>query len=590
MVPITRQTHLGPASLAMLAGWLLACVLDFGVFRYGQHSQNLGGVSLVELAAVPLALFGVWTAGRSGPLAGQRSVSRVFGYLVAAIGAFVFAYVSLLIEGVVLVAMMSRARTRLVPHPGDEERFKQKWMDWQRRVSEFEASEQRRVASCDIWFPVAPSPTASLIGVFGGSATSWSILLGTVGPSLLGASPLAVVNLSKRRATGLLEALAGSRGLPVISVAMPSNLDGLELFQGMGWDALTSLIAEALHAGEVDAAASRRERQEDRAILRDIAECLTPGGRVGIGRLRAGVRVVINQRRAPAGPDDLLSLDEFERLNGLYGETVRTHGGVLERGTRLDWALKDLEILDGERSTAPSDRPPDDDRPDGSLEVYAIDERAEELDNEILVDLLFQLVLRRVRQGETRAGTLVVLGADRIRRQGLESLSSYCEREGLRTLLFFEHLRADATEVIGAGGAAAAFLALPNPKEAQEAVAFIGSEHRFVLSQHTRGVSDSVTRTWGQDMGQNWSPTGGGGSFSESFSEALGRSEEYSEADQRVFEPIVEPNELMGLPATAMIYVEVRPNGARRVVVVDFNPQIVLAQRVATRPFELAAR
>ena len=113
--------------------------------------------------------------------------------------------------------------------------------------------------------------------------------------------------------------------------------------------------------------------------------------------------------------------------------------------------------------------------------------------------------------------------------------------------------------------AAATFLALPNRKEAQEAVA------------------------WGQDMGRSWSAMGGGGSFSESFSEALGRSEEYSEADQRVSEPIVEPNVLRGLSATAMIYVEVWPEGVRRVADVDFNPQVALVPRVAILPFELAA-
>ena len=176
-----------------------------------------------------------------------------------------------------------------------------------------------------------------------------------------------------------------------------------------------------------------------------------------------------------------------------------------------------------------------------------------------------------------------------MRRQALENLTDYCAREGVPAFLFFEHFRGDAVEVIGGGGAAAAFLALPNHREAQEAVAFIGSDHRWVEAQHTRGVNTTVTDTWGHSSGYTDGGMSSSSNVSESFSHALGKTEEYSTTEQRVFEPLVEPNVIMGLPATGMIYVEVQPGGQRRIANVDFNPQIAFSPRVSEHPFELAA-
>lgn len=54
------------------------------------------------------------------------------------------------------------------------------------------------------------------------------------------------------------------------------------------------------------------------------------------------------------------------------------------------------------------------------LRGVGVDKRAEELENDLLVDLLFQLLAGRVRSGSTSTGTVIVLGADRIRRETLE--------------------------------------------------------------------------------------------------------------------------------------------------------------------------
>jgi hypothetical protein len=95
-----------------------------------------------------------------------------------------------------------------------------------------------------------------------------------------------------------------------------------------------------------------------------------------------------------------------------------------------------------------------------------VDKRIDELENDRLVDLLFQLLLRRVRAGSVQADVLVVLGADRVRP---EALVDHAGHSSFAVVLMFEYLRRDAIELIGTGGAAAAFMALGNHREAREA-------------------------------------------------------------------------------------------------------------------------
>jgi hypothetical protein len=198
------------------------------------------------------------------------------------------------------------------------------------------------------------------------------------------------------------------------------------------------------------------------------------------------------------------------------------------------------------------------------------------------------------------ADFLVLLGADRISRNSLELLGTYSEREQLPVLLFFEHLRDDAVQVIGGGGAAAVFFTLANHHEAKEAADFIGSQYKWVESQRTRAYSESLTRSRGTEESENVSEshtsgiTGDSGmrhtthtsgkSVGETLSEAIARSQEYSSSEQRVREAVIEPEVLMGLPVTGMICVEVQPDGTRIAANVDCHPKINYIPRVSKVP------
>jgi hypothetical protein len=213
----------------------------------------------------------------------------------------------------------------------------------------------------------------------------------------------------------------------------------------------------------------------------------------------------------------------------------------------------------------------------------------------LLADVLFQLILGSVRTGAYPADTLIVIGADRIRADTLEGLIAHAERELVRAFFFFEHLRGETVDLVGAGGASAGFLALPNHREAKEASEFIGSEYKWVESQHTQSVGTTVTHTWGNEIGESETSqavTGvsKGQTFSQSFSKALGHSEEYATAEARVREAMIDPEELMGLSPIGMVYVDIVSKGRRIVRSVDFNPQIAFAPRVAAHTQALADR
>jgi hypothetical protein len=70
-------------------------------------------------------------------------------------------------------------------------------------------------------------------------------------------------------------------------------------------------------------------------------------------------------------------------------------------------------------------------------------------------------------------------------------------------------------------------------------------------------------------------------SASRSYSETFGQSLGYTRSEHRVREAVIEPQELMGLPLTEMIYVEVLPGGDREMWNVDCHPEVGRSLRPA---------
>jgi hypothetical protein len=222
------------------------------------------------------------------------------------------------------------------------------------------------------------------------------------------------------------------------------------------------------------------------------------------------------------------------------------------------------------------------------LEVAADDS----LDNEVGRELLFQLVLQSVRRhGDSvdqptgdSPDVLILTGADHIRGPALEALHDYAERAGTDTMFFFERLREDAAQLLGTGGSRAAFLRLANPHDAAEACEFIGRSHRWVESQYSRNSSESITNNWGTSEsiseplkfgmpGTETTGTSAGANYSGTTGETF--------SSQRVYENVIEPSVLQGMPLNMLMFVEIDRDGQRLVTNADFNPEIAARPRTA---------
>lgn len=554
-------------AIVLVGAWLLVVAVDVG---------SNGQASALGVMAILGGVVAFWAARKSFG-------NRLRPLLVFTVCGFFVGYISLLVEAFfVYRSPISQERVVDPKAAAVAERHHSDAVEqWQQRIAAFEEAERQRVAAADLWYPVAISPATRVVCAFGGTANSWAVALLTLGGSLVGSGKRVLVgNLSRRECTTPLATMAESCGLVVESVKIGSG-SAHGLLAGMSWLDLTDLIVEVANARQRDPDAARRERQLDRAILREVAQCLSESTPTSIKRLGDALKV-IQGRRAPEG----FTTDEEDRLIGLYTETQRQHGDVLQRVVRLSLFISDLEVLDAP-AASPNGR-----SEMAPLQLVGVDPRSQALDNELLVDAVFQLLLQRVRTRSTQFDVLILLGTDRISGQQLEMLSEMATQENLRVFLWFEHLRDEAVSLLGTGGAAACFFALTNPSEAAEAVGFIGTGYKWVESNRSRSVSESITKTAGSESSRSISFTNSlegssqtsGESIGSSLSESLGSSREFSSSEQRVKEELVEPQVLMGLPVTCMIYVEVGSGGARRIANVETNPVLNFASKVAAAP------
>jgi hypothetical protein len=607
MVARTRATGLWEATALATAGGTLAIVLDasFGVFSSGgAHGVATVGVVATNSIAAVIAFFAAraWyrSSHQSKVLAALplQTGARWVVPLANAVFAFAAPYLVLPVEAIRGWRRIRREGDDLVPHPGEARRVEAAYAAattaWQERITQFEEAELRRVAATPLWHPVRFDANGGVACVFGGAPLGWTAALTTLGASLLGTgAQVMVCDLSRRLTVDVLAGLVRAAGIASSETLLPGSDVESELLDGIGWPELANVLVEALHSTQRDPDVSRRERQNDRSVIREVAACLEPVGPVSVARLRSALLVVQD------APDGRAPIDASERgrLTVLFNEVQRTHGGVLERVIRIERALRDFELIDP-ASPAGHAGPGGGSRSDASevgggaarLRMIGVDKRADALENDCLVDLLFQLLARRVRSGSAPADTLIVLGADRIRREALEALIDHAAHSRTAVVLMFEHLRQDAIEMVGAGGGEAAFMTLPNHREAAEASEFIGSEYRWVESSHTASVSRSLTRTNSEGGETSFSATlgfpqgasaGGSRTRTRSYAQALGDGTQYSATEQREREAIVEPATLMSLPITGMILVKVLPGGGRTITGLDCHPSIALSANVA---------
>ncbi len=508
---------------------------------------------------------------------------------------------------------VARARAaREIRLSGWQEEHARRFRDWEARGRAFRAQRQ--------WYGVALPTGIDRLDVAGGTLAGWSALTAMLaGLRLAAGGQVTVLDLSEGAVAQDLLAMAGQAGANPLVWVLPGDLPRLDLGAGLPGDALADVLAVAASAaGDL---ASPPDPVPDRAILERVARVL--GGQPGVGQMTAGLRVLaqIGQPR-----DDtqrgLISTAQAEAIAGLYGPAASDRV-ITERALGLEARLRTLETL----GSAPAWLPP------SELRVVALDRAADVAGSQVVgayVTAALTHLLRQQPRGPAWQHTLLVAGGEKLRGDMLDRLADACEASGTGLVLAYRSLPAHVRDRLGRGNAAVAFMRLGNAGDAKAASEQIGTAHRFVVSQLTDTVGDSVSDTasytytstvgtadsvalstsasqangqgrgrgqswsgvaafaprtasghqesnWSEGISESWSWTGGHNASTAwglQTARAIAASTSVARTSQRSREFLVEQHELQQLPPSGMIVSYASPAG-RRVVFADANPGIL---------------
>jgi len=452
--------------------------------------------------------------------------------------------------------------------------------EWQSRAAEYHAQERSRLGRLPEWGAVRPSSPGRRIDVYGGTTAGWQALTTTIGTSLLGSGEsLFVLDFSEADVAAMLFAAARQAGVPTKANVLPQELETSDVLAGLEPMAIKETLVEALHADRPDV--ERTSRSVDDRILTAICDILAP--RVTLERIHAALRVLLRQEPPPDGGTSVLTDDEWNRLTELFNDEYRQV--ITTALVHLDSQLAPLQYL-GRRAQTP-------DEAGARCTGIAISRDGGSLVNELLVDILVQTTIRKLRsQAKSHdSRVLVVIAADLLKKRHLERMDDLAAGLDTRVIYLFRHLRDDVLEVAGGGGAIAAVMRPGGHKEAEQAANLIGREHRFELAQttHTAGISDTLSWTDTEGISKSWAtfiPV-----VSDSTTAAWGESKSSSEQEattrQRVHEYVMEPEVLRALPPTAVVLVEFSASAKRaRVRLADCDPALASLPRVSAHPFD----
>ncbi|MFB9834960.1 hypothetical protein [Actinoallomurus acaciae] len=564
-------------------------------------------------AFVVLAAFSAYAAG-----------AHSLGKTPVPLGSLVLALICLapgaVLTGIAVSARRNAREAYELARRQTHQAYETAMRDWRARRHHHAANEQGAANARHEWGAVPRPLSRQRLDVFGGTLWGWEALLSTYGPSALFTGPLLVIDLSRELVCGELATLARAARIDVDTQLLPAQLPQSSLLSGLGTRELVDAIVESMYGGSPETA--RAERSMDDRILTKVCDEL--GENVTLARIGAALRALMGE------PDESPALDRDERrhiAHELFSVEYRrqAHANL----SRIESYIHPIEQLGADQT----------DRPSGFLTCIALDSHARNVRSELLTDLIVQWVTHRVAASGNPRPSVVVAGADELARRHLERLSDACERRGVPLTLLYRRLREVGAEMIGGG--AVAFMRLGNHEDATHAADFIGRDHKFVLSQITKNVggneshtdsdttgagdSDTISLSTSIGTSTNWGTTrsagttrsggfglfadrstntgdsrtrGGGTSetdtrgesravsrnWSSAYSYATGTNWSDADTAQRVHEYAVEPLTLQHLPDHALLLVETRPEGGRKITPVECDPAIVTLDRVATTP------
>lgn len=472
----------------------------------------------------------------------------------------------------------------------ERRRHEQALHDWDVAVrrSQEEAAGAARLAAQrangPLWFPVRPASQPARVDVLGGDPWrhGWASLLVTFGASVLAAGDrITILDFSGRDVGGGLVSVAHARGLPTSRVDL-SEGSRVNLLDGVAAEDVAEGLAYALTGQPETGGDFRQERALATEMLRLVIGCLD--GSVTFGRLAGGIRVL----RQGSG-EEMLTDAEVSRLAAHIGDVDQNEW----TSRQLRFLASQLDVLE---EIAHAAGPPDPLWTNRAVTLIVTpggrDDRKELLDR-----LLIQTAQRAMDAGHRLGGFLVVAGADHLGAQALTVLSDYALRAGVRLVMMIDQPQGDLEKAVGTGGAVC-IMKMYNHRDAAIAAEFVGKGYKFVVNQVTRQVGKTFTDSGGDSFAANTGHSdskknrpGAAPSLSDSRGHTWTGTRNWSLADNiststgsaRVYEFIVDPQEILGMPETAFIMVD-NSGQSRRVAMADANPGISLLDRVSASP------
>lgn len=280
------------------------------------------------------------------------------------------------------------------------------------------------------WREVGPV-AAERVDVYGGTDAGRAALLSTAAGAVIGSGgSVTVLDLTGQSAARELVRLAGAAGHRLDLLSLPDHLPAVGLLSGLSAGQVGTVLAEAVHA--VDRDPDTGDRSADATL---------------VGQAVAALRGTITFRRVAAallaldGTDDRRLTDsELAHLAAVRGQAATRAAGARLR--RLAAASAQLALLE---EHDPGVRPYRD--PHAQLRVMQLLGCDPDLSTGLLAQVLVGTLLHQVRRqvpAEGPARLLVVVGADGLRRAHLERLDTLTRRRGIRLVLMYQRLRADA--------------------------------------------------------------------------------------------------------------------------------------------------
>lgn len=481
----------------------------------------------------------------------------------------------------------------LMLRSAEQHRHRQAVQQWEQTMrqhaADAEASARMAAAAANgpQWYPVRPVSEPTRVDVFGGDPRrhGWASLLVTFGSSLLSAGQrITVLDFTGQEVGDNLVTVARAVGMPTRTVRLDAAAPvDVHLLSGLGARDIAECLGHAL-TSRPDG-----DRREERALaidmLRRVLDSLDAP--VTLARLAAGVRVL----RQGTG-DDQLTGEEVSRLAAHIGDVDQT-----------EWTTRQLRFLASQLDLLHELAPAPHGSPLWTPEaVTLIATEGGRGDRKELIDRTLVRLARAAMDGRRWvSGFLVVAGADHLGAAELQMLSEHARTAKVRLLLMIDSPQGDLEKSAGTGGAVC-FMKQYNHRDANIAAEFIGKEHKFVLNSLTRQVGTTFTDGGGDSFAANTSgsnnsnqrrsgtpgrPTG----LSDSRGHTWTGTRNWSNADNvststgsgRVYEFKVEPEQLLGMPETAFLFVDNSGQG-RRVVLADCNPGLCQMDRVSAIP------